>query len=173
MIELTGQIQNLAIDFKTGKAVLSLIINEKNDVSNLVDSLSDSKLVVKIGKYRKKRSLDSNSYAWLLITEIGNVLLANKEDIYLQMLKRYGQSEMISVLDEVPIRNYFKYIEEVGEGKVNGKDFKHYKVYKGSSDFDSREMHIFLEGIVDEAKNLGIQTMTPSQIAEMESLWGT
>ena len=87
------------------------------------------------------------------------------------MLKRYGQSEIISALAHIPISGYVKYYEEAGESTLNGKLFKHYKVYKGSSEFDSREMSTFLDGVVSEAKGIGIQTETPDEIARLKSLW--
>ena len=88
------------------------------------------------------------------------------------MLKDYGQSDLVSVLAHIPVEHYFKYYEEAGESTLNGKLFKHYRVYKGSSEFDSREMSIFLDGIISEAKNLNIPTETPDQILKMKSLWG-
>jgi hypothetical protein len=87
------------------------------------------------------------------------------------MLKRYGQSEIISVLAHIPIFEYVKYCEEAGESSLNGKLFKYYRVYKGSSEFDTREMSIFIDGIVSEAKELDIPTDTPEQIARIISLW--
>lgn len=173
MFELTGNVQNLAIDFKSGKAVLTLLINEKNDAAACFDKLLDAdKIAVKIDKYREKRSLNANAYAWLLIGKIGDILNASKDDVYLQMLKRYGQSEVISVLAHIPLTGLIKYYEEFGTGKVNGRDFKHYRVFKGSSEFDTREMSIFIDGIVSEAKELGINTKTPAELAELKSLWG-
>lgn len=173
MYELSGQIKDLSIDFRTGKANLTLSINEKQSAMDMYDELNRAeKLSIKIDKYREKRSLNSNNYCWKLLTEIGNVIRKNKEEVYFDMLKRYGQSEMISVQAHIPIEQYIKYCEEAGESTLKGKVFKHYKVYKGSSEFDSREMSIFLDGIVDEAKELGIQTETPEQIAKMKSLWG-
>ena len=173
MYELSGKIKDLAIDFLTGKATLTLAINEEQAAKNLFDELHEAdRLSIKIDKWREKRSLNANNYAWKLMTEIGNILRASKDDIYLEMLKRYGQSEIISVLSHIPIGEYVKYCEEAGETTLNGKLFKHYKVYKGSSEFDTREMSIFLDGVVDEAKCLGIQTETPDQIARLKSLWG-
>ena len=170
---LTGRITGALIDFATGKPKLELSVNEVNDFKQLVDDLKDKeKLSFDIKQYREKRSLNANNYAWKLLTEIANVLRANKEDIYLLMLKRYGQSEIISALAHIPIGGYVKYCEEAGESTLKGKLFKHYKVYKGSSEFDSREMSIFLDGIVSEAKNIGIPTETPDQIARLKSLWG-
>lgn len=170
---LTGRITGALIDFATGKPKLELSVNEVNDFKQLVDELKDKeRLSIEVKQYREKRSLNANNYAWKLITEIANVLRASKEEIYLLMLKMYGQSELISVLAHIPIDNYVKYFEEAGESTLNGKLFKHYRVFKGSSEFDSREMAIFIDGIISEAKNLNIQTETPNQIAEMKARWG-
>ena len=173
MYELNGTIQGVSVDYGTGKALLTLSINQKQSALNCYDELHlDEKLSFKIDKYREKRSLNANNYAWKLLTEIGNVIRADKEDVYIKMLKRYGQSEMISVLSHIPIGDYIKYCEEAGESTLNGKLFKHYKVYKGSSEFDKREMSIFIDGIVSEAQELGIDTKTPNEIARLKSLWG-
>lgn len=95
---LTGKITGALIDFATGKPKLELSVNEINAFKQLVNELKEKeKLSVEIKQYREKRSLNANNYAWKLITEIANVLRASKEDIYLLMLKRYGQSEIISV----------------------------------------------------------------------------
>lgn len=173
MYELSGKIQGLAQDFASKRVTLTLSVNEETAVKNLFDELHETeKLSIKIDKYREKRSLNANNYAWKLLTEIGNVLRSSKDEVYLEMLKRYGQSEIISVLSHIPIGEYVKYCEEAGESTLNGKLFKHYKVYKGSSEFDSREMSIFLDGVVGEAKELGIDTMTPDEVAKLKSLWG-
>lgn len=172
MYELSGQVQNLAFDFKTGKAVLTLLINEKNDAGRCFDELHEvEKIAVKIDKHREKRSLNANAYAWLLIGKIADNRRLSKEEVYLQMLKDYGQSQVISVLAHVPMKGLVKYYEVMGESTLNGKLFKHYKIYKGSSEYDTREMSIFIDGIVSEAQELGIQTKTPAQLAELKSLW--
>lgn len=134
MFELSGQIQNLAIDIKTNKAVLTLTINEKSGVRDCFDKLHDcEKITVKIDKYREKRSVNANAYAWTLIGKMADVLRAGKDEVYLRMLKRYGQSEIISVLSSIPLSGFIKYYEEVGESTLNGKTFKHYKVFKGAA----------------------------------------
>ena len=170
----TGKIVGANIDYKTNKPVLMLEVNERNDFEQIVDELKDKdKLSIEVKQYREHRSLNANAYAWSLIGQIADVVRAGKDEIYLMLLKRYGQSELISVLSHVPIRNYVKYFEEAGESKLNGKNFTHYRVYKGSSEFDTREMSIFIDGVVSEAKDLGIQTETPNQIAEMKARWQT
>lgn len=173
MYELTGKIKDVSVDFRGNSAFLTLAIDQKQAAINCYDELHlTDKLAICIDKYKEKRSLNANNYAWKLLTEIANATRASKEEIYLLMLKRYGQSEMISVKAHIPITEYFKYLEEAGEGTVNGTLFKHYKIYKGSSEFNKEEMSIFIDGIVDEAEALGIQTKTPDEIANLKSLWG-
>ena len=171
-MKLTGKIVDTSIDFKTGLPRITLTVNEKGEMLTGYDDIKDlEKLDIELKPYREKRSLNANNYAWKLITEIANIARADKEDVYLRMLKRYGQSQMISVLAEIPLGGYIKYYSEAGESTLNGKLFKHYKVYKGSSEFDKAEMAILIDGIVSEAKELGIQTETPEEIEKMKSLW--
>ena len=172
-MKLTGKITALNIDFITGAPQITFTVNEKGDLMQGYDALKDVEiLTIEAKPFRKKRSLNANAYAWKLITDIADVIRAPKDDTYINMLKRYGQSELISVLSSIDVSGYFKYYEEAGESTLNGKAFTHYRVYKGSSEFDTREMSILIDGIVSEAKELGIQTETPEEIARIKSLWG-
>ena len=133
----------------------------------------DREKLFEIKEHRQKRSLNANSYAWLLLGKIADVLRTSKEDVYLNMLKHYGQSEMVSVLSSIDVSGYFKYYEEVATVTLEGKQFTHYRVFKGSSEYDTREMSILIDGIVYEAKNLGIETMTEDEITKMKEMWKT
>lgn len=124
-----------------------------------------------IERKRKKRSNDANALCWAVCTEIANVLRADKESIYVDMLKKYGQSDVVSVLSVVDVKGYFKYYDEFGKGTVNGKEFTHYRVYKGSSEYDTREMSILIDGIIDEAKALDIDVISESEKALLLEDW--
>ena len=126
---------------------------------------------VKINKHREKRSLNANAYLWKLVTEIGNILNKSKEEVYLQMLIDYGQSEMIRIISEINVKGYFKYYKLAGTSILNGKEFNHYKIYKGSSEYNTKEMSILLEGAVQEAKNLGIKTKEDYEIEKLIEEW--
>lgn len=158
------------------EVTLSLI--SKADLSDLKTIITNGKrLTVEISQERKKRSLDANSYAWLLIGKIADALRTNKEDLYIEMLKRYGQREkqLISVIAEgadIIYRATQNHCCEVGESELNGKTFKHLAILIGSSQYDTRQMAILIDGIVPEAKELGIETMTPAELAELKSRWG-
>lgn len=127
---------------------------------------------VKISKHKEKRSLNANSYLWKLVTEIGNILNKSKEEVYLQMLIDYGQSEMVSILSEIEVKGYFKYYKLAGSSMLNGKIFNHYKIYKGSSEYSTKEMSILLNGVVQEARNLGIKTKEDYEIEKLIEEWG-
>lgn len=125
-----------------------------------------------IERKKKKRSTDANALCWKMCTEIANVLRTDKDSVYVEMLRRYGQSDIVSVVSSVDVKGYFKYYEEFGRGTVNGKDFTHYKVYKGSSEYDTREMSILLDGIIDEAKALDIEVITEREKSLLLDEWG-
>lgn len=122
-------------------------------------------------EYKEKRSLNANNYYWQLVTELGNALKMDKEDLHFLLLQKYGQSEMISVVAEIDMSDYLKYYTEAGESVLNGKTFKHYKVYKGSSEMDKKEMSILINGLVEECHIQGIETKTPAEINSLLERW--
>lgn len=131
----------------------------------------DREKTFEIKEHRERRSQNANSYAWVLISKIADAVRKNKDEVYLEMLKAYGQSDMVSVVSNIDVSKYFKYYERAGASELNGKKFTHYRVYKGTSEYDSLEMSIFIDGIVQEAENLGIQTLTPKELERLKSLW--
>jgi hypothetical protein len=142
------------------------MIGYPEEISKYLWELDKEKLY-EIKEYKEKRSLSQNAYCWKLITEIANKLSKSKEEVYLEMLKSYGQSEVISMLSTIEPKGFFKYYEEIGTGIVNNKEFTHYKIFKGSSEYDSKEMSIFIDGVIQECTQLGIPTLTNEEIKSM------
>lgn len=143
------------------------MIGTPEEISKYLWNLDKNKLF-EIKEYNKHRSLTSNSYAWHLINELANKLNISKEDMYLKMLKDYGQSTILSIKQEVDISGFFKYYEIIGESELNGKIFTHYKIFKGSSQFNTKEMTVFLNGIIQECESVGIPTLTEEQIKKLK-----
>jgi hypothetical protein len=171
---------NIEISYtETGKQKLTFTLTSKADISDLKAIIANKKLLaIECKEYRKKRSLDANSYAWLLIGKIADVLRTSKEEIYIKMLTRYGQREkqLISIIaEEEALKMIYRAVDnhccEVGESELNGKTFKHLAILIGSSQYDSRQMGILIDGIVSEAKDLDIEVITPNQLAELKSSW--
>lgn len=167
---MQGRIADLNVSIFNSKQRLTLELD--GDFRLQYDELKDKPLEITIKPYRKKRSINANSLCWKLCTEIANILRTDKDSVYLTMLRRYGQSDIVSVLKGVDVKPYFKYFEEAGEGKINGKVFTHYKVFQGSSEYDTRYMSIFLDGIVSEAKEMGIPVLTERELSLMKEEWG-
>ncbi len=141
----------------------------KELIIRLVKLPDDKKYEVK--EYKEKRSINANNYYWQLVNELANALRLDKEELHFMLLQKYGQSQMISVLASIDMKDYLKYYAEAGESILNGKTFKHYKVYKGSSEMDSKEMSILINGLVEECKQQGIETRTPEEINSLLKEW--
>lgn len=122
---------------------------------------------VEIKQHREKRSKNANSYCWKLCTMIAEVINSDKDSIYLQMLKRYGVSDLVPISKEVPINDYFKYYEMESQNEK----WIWYKVYKGSSRYNTKEMSVLLNGIVSECKEMGIPTKEDWEINKMIEQW--
>lgn len=146
-----------------------MVGTSKELIKKLVELPDDKKYEVK--EYKERRSLNANNYYWEMVTQLGNVLGMDKEWLHFLLLQKYGQSEMISVVADVDMKNYLKYYTEAGESNLNGKTFKHYKVYKGSSEMDSKEMSILINGLVEECHIQGIETKTPAEINSLLERW--
>lgn len=124
-----------------------------------------------VKQHREKRSLTANAYAWVLMGKIADAVRSSKDEVYMEMLRRYGQSRIVSVLSEVDVDGYFKYFEPCAETTLNGKEFTHYRVYKGSSQYDTREMAVLIDGIISEAKELEIEVLPPHEVQRLKESW--
>ena len=170
-MKIKGRINNISFNIN-GDPILALEIYEKNTLLREYQSLEKEEILsIEIKKHKNKRSLNANNYCWALINELGNALNMSKDEVYLLMLKRYGQSEMVSIKSNININGYFKYYEIAGTTILNNKEFTHYKIYKGSSEYDTKEMSALIDGIVSECKDLGIETLTPDELEKLKSAW--
>lgn len=173
MYELNGTIQTVSVDYQTGNALLTLSIDQKQGAINCYDDLHlAEKLSIKIDKYREKRSLNANSYCWVLIGKIADALRISKDECYFTMLKRYGQGAVAKIPKKYvdSFKRSYKYHEE-HEKLQDEENAQYFRFWVGSSQYNSEEMSILIDGIVSEAKEMGIPTETPDRIAEMISLW--
>ena len=165
---MKGRIKDMGFGL-TGELTVTLALPRHH--ADEVKGLLDTDVSVDLKKWRNRRSLSANAYAWVLITKIAQSMTPplNKEQVYLEMLKRYGQGGLLSIekAKAVEVLRAIDYWEHKGAGHVKGKDFVHVMVYIGSSKYDSKEMSVFVDGIVSEAKDLGIETMTPAELEAM------
>lgn len=163
-----------------GELSLSFIVDNK--CINELDSLADKELLMDVDIYRKKRSLNANNYFWKLCSEIAQKLGTDKETVYLMKLSDAGYFECIDVVEEAidmlkPLFRlvevdhlYHSFIYSV-DGEEQLKTMASLRCYKGSHEFNTKEMSHLIDLTVHDAKELGISTMTPDEIAHMVSIW--
>ena len=155
----------------------SLVIQLKGANRHEIETLvKDTDYRIKLVKWHEKRSLDSNAYLWLLCSKIAEKIQSTKEEVYEQMLFAYGTIDEevppITVIADVDMSKFSDHFFKFDTRRIGDKDFNCYLRVKGSSEMDSKEMSRLIDGVVLEAKQLGIETMTPDQIAEMNARWG-
>ena len=170
--KLTGASRTL-----DGKGIVITFEVDSSVKPQLEDISKYDKLRISAVKYKEKRSLDANAYAWVLMTKIANHkdVLSSKDEIYEEMLQKYGafyedEDGYITItvkksVDMSKIDGHWKFIKD-------NEKFASYMMIKGSSQYDTAEMSHFIEHIVDEAKELGIETATPEELERMKMEWG-
>lgn len=136
--------------------------------------------VFEVKEYHEKRSLNANAYYWVLVDKIAEKVNLTRDEVHRQMLNDYGTYQT----DEngVPIWVIFPknkplptngyYFDTKAEVSVKGANKgeevgRAYLVIKGSHEYEKPEMKRLLDGVVQEAKNLDIETRTPAEIQQM------
>jgi hypothetical protein len=140
--------------------------------------------VFDVVEHKEKRSLSQNSYYWVLVGKVADKLRISKSRLHNDMLRHYGQR---MIVDDKPVIVYIPDTEEsenaamesdtvhlkmtssVLEGN-NGITYRAYVMMRGSHDYNSSEMSVLVSGIVEEAKQIGIETLTPEQLYQMQQL---
>ena len=173
--------QNLMIEpALSGGAIVRFETLDLKYQRELMHKYDGKKVTVEIKTKRGNRSLDANAYCWVLCDKIAATkgLLLKKTDVYKQAIRDYGvttilpvESERLGMIlrawDSQGIGNDH---DILGKSKFNG--YTNVRLYVGSSQYDSKEMSVLLDGIIADAKELGIQTETPDEIARMKAEWG-
>lgn len=121
-----------------------------------------------IKEHKERRTLTQNAYMWSLINEIANKMKLSKEETYIKMLKDYSQVAKVTVRADIDVSRFFKYYEFERETQINGVKFNIYKVYEGSSQMNKNEFRTLLDGVIQEAQQQGICTLTPNEVARLK-----
>ena len=149
-------------------------------VLDLISTLEDAEYELSIKKVGKKRSLNANAYFHLLVDEIAKKMNIGFEQCKANMNLEYGtiakdkQGKKIGFMlpQNVDVNKLYKYTKWFDEREIEGVIFNCYIVYKETHTLDTKEMAKLIDGTVQEAKQLGIETATPDELARMKALWG-
>lgn len=178
-MELTGKAVGASLDFDTNRFRITFEVNENDIVKAEYDKLkSYDKLKIKAVKYTQRRSLDANAYFHALVGKIADALTISKAKAKNVLICKYGQPQLL------PDGSIMVYKTNAPEDFMWEQESIHaipvkyeekatfYKIYRGSHTYDTKEMSVLIDGTVADAKELGIETATPAEIAEMKERWG-
>lgn len=171
-MDFKGRIVDISRDWKTGR--FRVTFESMEDISKQLETITDKLLTVTAKLFRNKRSRDANSYSWVLMQKIAETVKSDKWSVYLDMLGRYGVFTHIIVRPGVVDRvmSEWRTVKNLGEVTVSGQTGIQLQCYFGSSTYDTKEMSVFIEGIVSECQELGIETATPDELERMKKEWG-
>ena len=174
-MEFTGNFETINNNFITDKLSITFSANEQNSILPEYERLKKSKkLRILVTEYRERRSLDANAYMWVLLQKLAEALHTTKDDLYLDMLGKYGVFTHIIVKPHVVsrVREEWRTVKELGEVTVGGQTGIQLQCYFGSSTYDTKEMSTLIDGVVQECKEQGIETLPPDELARMKKEWG-
>lgn len=156
------------------------------------DGLQDKDLDITAKIHRNKRSNDANAYYRVLVRELAQKQTPplSETEMHNVELARYGQWQLLP--DGTPDRAIkppsWDWRQQVNEHyqfsemtvrvpcKMRNADGTIFTVYeqwplywviRGSHTYDTKEMSILIDGVVEDAKEQGIEVLTPDEIARM------
>lgn len=169
----------LSFSNDVAQAKLTVLPTASDELLNeLIDMANEYQLEVK--KHKSKRSNDANAYMWVLCDEIAKKIGQNttKEEVYRQAVRQVGIFDILPLKKEAVARftecwrkNGVGWVcENTGKSKMPG--YVNIIAYYGSSTYNTQEMSRLINYVVEEAKDLGIETLPPKELEALKRSWG-
>lgn len=171
-----GKIVNLDLDFISHKPKLTIQLSNQELIG--YDEIKDlDDLDITLEKHKVIRGKDANSYLWVLCQGIADKLGSTKEEIYRTMIRDKGPYSIVPVKNEAVDQFIYAWrhhglgwvAEVFCESKHEG--YTNIIAYYGSSTFDTKQMSIFLEYVDQEAKKLGVPTLSDLEYKRMMEMY--
>lgn len=164
--------ENKFYDLK-GRPCVTLRVADKLLLN--AEILDGRELDLSLKEFRPKRSLNANNYMWALIGKIATEMRISNDEVYHKMLCDYGTFELqdgvmkvVTLRADVKLDGWlFTHTKPIKTVKMGGKAYTHYALIKGSSQYDTREMSFLLDGVIYEAKELGIEVLTQEELTRL------
>lgn len=170
----TGRLMKTEVfyNYKTETTLLPIMV-DGDATADINDLMNCESLDIKVTKHRKKRSLDANALLWACLGDIASALRADKWDIYLKMLKRYGKYTYICVKPKVveAVKQQWRECEVIGKVDINGAEAVQLLCYFGSSTYDTKEFSALLDGVISEMKEIGLAPPPSKHVKEALEQW--
>ena len=132
--------------------------------------------------FQKKRSLDANAKLWALINEMSVILRLPPEEIYQGYIPDVGKNfRLIPSLPE-DVEGWTKdwckghigrMVEDIGPCRTTElRGYRLLKMYRGSSEYDVPTFSRLLDLVIQDCRNLGINTMSEREKSLLLEEWG-
>ena len=144
----------------------------------LVRKHRDKLYSLEIREHRKKRSLDANAYAWVLIHKLAGAMRLSPDEVYLLNIPKVGENYTPMCVREQDVERFKKSwqsnglgwpVMDLGPSQVPG--CRNLMAYHGSSTYDTAQMARLIDNLVQDCKALDIETMTPDKLALLKEEW--
>ncbi len=177
---MSGPMRGRLVDIAIGlNRKYRVTVELDRDFREDFDRLKNLELDIEIKKHREKRSLSANAYFHVLVNKIAAETGGSDEAVKRRLVVTYGAIDTdeyglmvgFKLPANVDVDKIYPYVRYFDTREENGKLFKCYLVYKHTSDMDSKEMARLIDGTITEAKELGIETDTPEQLAKIKEAW--
>lgn len=179
-METRGQLRSITLDYATKNAVISL---EVAAAPEDVERYMGKELKVGISQYRQRRGLTQNAYYWKLATEVAEKLRISTTCLHNMLLREHPRPFVIGdKVAHVPIPDTDKAWNEALESEsfhvkpssqvilgTDGIMYRTYTILRGSSDYDTKEMSVLIDDLIEKAKEIGVETATPDELARMRA----
>lgn len=137
--------------------------------------LDGRELDLSLKEFKPKRSLNANGYMWALINQIAQTMKIDNNEVYHRMLCDYGTFakedgcvQYISIRADAKLTGWlYIHTKPIKTVDLEGKKFTHYALIKGSSDYNTKEMSYLLDGVIYEAKELGVEVLPPEELERL------
>ena len=147
-----------------------------------MDNISGKDLRLTAIQWREKRSLNANAYAHVLLGQIAKEAGISLTEAKNRLLAEWGQYDTtedgkpmtVIMREDIPWEKLdLIHLRPTKKTKILD-DHRLYRVYiviAGSHTYDTATMARFIDGIVQEAQQLGIETLTPDKLERMKAAW--
>ena len=160
-----------------GGTWLCLKVDEPAPARGFVLGMKKRRYDAELKEHREKRSLDANAYCWVLLDKLAEATRIPKEEIYRKAIREIGGvSDTVCVQRKAADRlckcwesNGIGWFSERFESRLEG--CVNVTLYYGSSTYDTAQMSRLIDYIVEDCKALGIETLTPENLARMKEDW--
>lgn len=174
-MKLNGKIKSVTLDLFKNKADLVFEVDrEDTDTQEFQDLQKIEDLEITISRKTKKRSLTANAFCWTMIGKIAERLKTTKTAVYREFIKDRGIYRVLTLSDNA-VGTFVHVWEGQGLGwlcdtsKSQITGFTDVIAYYGTSSYNSAQMANFIDYVVEEAKGLGIETLTAREIEELKN----